>query len=644
MAEVLGIASSITTLIENSLTVIKYLKDVKDAPRERDELLRELKNLNSFLLSTRDVTRIQVAGDPWDPWLVVIQDMKELFDQLDGLILEIKKKLKASSPVWKRTAGRFRWTLTKTSVENILNKIERMKTLIIIARQHDQFALSCAIEAQQKRKAAEAIAAEQQRQMDRKAAEVAASLVSLDYEAIQSHNLARRFGNVGQAFLESPKFLAWVNGRAKSSTLWCPGAPGVGKTILASMIVHYLRARVTDEDIPVLCIYGDYRNAEAWTSTSIIRALLKQTIQAQGRLSSSIESQLYRECHRSRGYLSLDDSILFLTSQMRESPYVYIVLDALDEFEGDYEGWRGLIAILKSLGDNIRLLVTSRVYTDIRKLFEEDDHAKVLVDDGDIQNFVRRKFNVQGHLHELLRNHDDLRNKALADIVEKAGSMYVLADLQLGILAHCRNCADLAAQLEKLPRTMTNAYKSFLERLETVEPNVEHKDFLYRIFGWLALSERPLTVLELEHALAVEPGSKKLNTDNITSCDFITSACIGLVIVDNQECLRFGHRSAQEYFRLNQTSLFPHIQEDIVRTCITYLSFDDFHSSDFANSTVALERYPFLRYSLNHWEHHVKKCTHGFMEEEITRLPKSFPSFSGLSVASFSQAGVEPDS
>ncbi|KAK0438150.1 uncharacterized protein EV420DRAFT_1280272 [Desarmillaria tabescens] len=257
---------------------------------------------------------------------------------------------------------------------------------------------------------------------DEKAKTLAAWLSSLDYNAVQRNTLRKRVGDTGQWFLDSSKFRSWVDGSGTSRTLWCPGDPGAGKTVLASLIVDYLRPLVAQKNMAVLCVFCDYRNAGAQTVTSIIRSLLKQLIPIDAGLYSSIES-LYEKCHNDQIDPSLDDLEAHLSTQLKKYSPVYLVLDALDEFPGDYGEWRNLIAALESLGDNVRLLVTSRNYSTIRKLFEGDDELCIRAEDGDIRKFITSQLDVAGRFNLYLKDRDDLREKILTGVVEKAKGM-----------------------------------------------------------------------------------------------------------------------------------------------------------------------------------------------------------------------------
>ncbi len=138
MAEALGIASSITALIEASTAVIGYLKAVKDAPKERETLLKELSDLKDWLSKVLPLTptvslpRLTLADDPW---LATMQKLSAPFARLTELLNELQKELEPASSGMK--LKRLLWKFDKESVEDALKEIERIKSLMIVAVQRD---------------------------------------------------------------------------------------------------------------------------------------------------------------------------------------------------------------------------------------------------------------------------------------------------------------------------------------------------------------------------------------------------------------------------------------------------------------------------------------------------------------------------
>ncbi len=154
MAEALGIASSIVALVDVSWTIFKYLKDVKEAPKERDSLSTELSGLVLWL---NEVKLFTDAAQPNDPWLVTMERLSGPVVQLTALLKDLRKEFKLApngtpekvikpgmTKAKSRLLGkvteathRVLWKFKKESVEDALKKIERIKSLMIVAVQRD---------------------------------------------------------------------------------------------------------------------------------------------------------------------------------------------------------------------------------------------------------------------------------------------------------------------------------------------------------------------------------------------------------------------------------------------------------------------------------------------------------------------------
>ncbi|KAK0216580.1 hypothetical protein EDD85DRAFT_436907 [Armillaria nabsnona] len=661
MAEVLGVVSSIVTLIEISYTFIEYLKDVKEAPKECNELFNELSDLTHCLSEVKPLT--EKATDD-DPWLATMQELSGPFARLEMLLDGLKNELELASSGMKRLL----WKFKKESVEDALKKIERIKSLVIVAVQRDHVALSRAInetlaivdakvnsvlDSTNKIKQdvsrvdmnivkiSGQVAHAQKTQDDDMEMRVIAWLTDLNFKSVQAEKLSQRVGDTGRWFLESEQFQMWVDGSATSSCLWCSGGPGVGKTVMASIIIHHLQM-LNQEKALVLSIFCDYRSAAAQTVANLLCSLLKQLVQDRG-LSSPIAS-LYNHYYRLQTRPSLDALTKILSQELKLFDHVYIILDALDEFTDDNGGREELIETMKSLGDNTHLLVTSRDITTIGFLFEEDIWKDIRAADEDIKTYIMSKLS-SGRLARHIKGRDDLRQEILAGVTEKADGMFLLAGLHMDLLAQTTNRKLLRDALSKLPDNMASAYDKTLERVNS--QGMHDKDLAYRVFGWVAFSGRPLTVLELRYALAVEPGMTTLDPDNLYDDDLLESVCAGLVVMDwtystefiqfqpEGPIIRFVHYTTQEYFMSRQDQLFPYIDETITSTCLTYMSdveipiisdfappddsvFSDAH--DIFGTMYAFmvaARHPFLAYSSIYWKYHAKGPAEFSMEHEI---------------------------
>jgi hypothetical protein len=100
-----------------------------------------------------------------------------------------------------------------------------------------------------------------------------------------------------------------------------------------------------------------------------------------------------------------------------------------------------------------------------------------------------------------------------------------------------------------------------------------------RALSWVFCSHRQLSIIELQHGLAVvdmAPGGEEVTEDDLPHEDIIISVCQGLLIQERKgyekAFIRPVHYTAAEYFNKAYVEEFPHGQAEIATTCVAYLS------------------------------------------------------------------------
>lgn len=162
-------------------------------------------------------------------------------------------------------------------------------------------------------------------------------------------------------------------------------------------------------------------------------------------------------------------------------------------------------------------------------------------------------------------------------------------------------------------------YDEIWERIKTQNP--DDADLAKKVVYWVFHAMRPLTVPELQHALAVEPGDTSLDADSIPDEELMVSVCAGIVAVHgDSNTVGLVHSTTQEYLERKATEYFPEAQREIVRTCLTYLLFEEFgcgpcHSDQEVEKRLQERR--LLQYASMHWGRHV---TGGLEESEETQI------------------------
>ena len=166
-------------------------------------------------------------------------------------------------------------------------------------------------------------------------------------------------------------------------------------------------------------------------------------------------------------------------------------------------------------------------------------------------------------------------------------------------------------QLQKQPRGLSEdskaqilrqAYDQAMERVDGQKAGL--RTLALQVLSWITCAKRPLSTLELQHALAVEPGQPELDEDNLPQIEDMVSVCAGLVTVDEESgIIRLVHYTTQEYFERTLDRWFPDAHHNIADTCVTYLSFH------ILGTYEERDHYPLYRYSVQNWGHHAREAS-----------------------------------
>jgi hypothetical protein len=112
---------------------------------------------------------------------------------------------------------------------------------------------------------------------------------------------------------------------------------------------------------------------------------------------------------------------------------------------------------------------------------------------------------------------------------------FLLAQLHLDSLIDKPTPRAIRRALEKFPKgsdALDQAYQEAIVRIQGQEAGFQ--ELSKRILSWITCTQRPLTTLELQHALAVDVGDSELGEDNLQDIEEMVSVCAGLVTVDEQ--------------------------------------------------------------------------------------------------------------
>lgn len=286
----------------------------------------------------------------------------------------------------------------------------------------------------------------------------------------------------------------WLKDPDQHKILWVYGAPGAGKSALATSLVDEFRK-------VQLCarVFAKRDFAERRDPGCIWQTLAYDLARLHVGLKGSIMEALYV------GHYSPGDQLPFrnlVIDVLHQQQYLSVVavIDALDEcFTDDSEQWSAFLQTFAGWSDlprSFKLVVTSRDIPDIRNTLEKVSHPICLTTGNeasvevrhDVQTFLRRKLaskQLSEETFEELTAHaagSFIWAKMIVDLVEKSGSVAAIT----GILNGSDGAGDidvlyghlLSDTLGQLDGKRRDAARSFLAILVLVKDPLRKSDLV----------------------------------------------------------------------------------------------------------------------------------------------------------------------
>lgn len=318
--------------------------------------------------------------------------------------------------------------------------------------------------------------------------------------------------------LEHPTYLAWQQ-RGKS-LLWIKGKPGAGKSTIMNYVVkhhqhsskgllayHFISGRGTG--IQKSCL-GTYQS------------LLHQIVSQRPASSSSFVHTFESKCKLQGEYgkkwtwhqKEVKDILRNTLSQVPPGTYIELFVDALDE-SGDNEA-RLLLKyfqdMAENVGSNLKICVSSRHYP----LTSIVHDLEIVVEN---HNFDDITTYIQSELRESIGS-GVKAEEVEKEMIDRSSNVFQWVFLVLPrVLDLCQYDSTLEALLlaiRAFPTELGQLYQDLIS-------NVTEKDriLLHQLLRWVCFAVRPLSLLELRHAMAIDSVTGPISTRALeTSVDF----------------------------------------------------------------------------------------------------------------------------
>ena len=419
---------------------------------------------------------------------------------------------------------------------------------------------------------------------------------------------AIRHPGSGAWLLENKAYMRWKDD-VSVPLLWISGDPGIGKTVLSSSIVNDIEMGT---DSAVVYFHSDAGDESSRTTLGLLTSLiaqLKGQYQTRSPTSSSPECllQAYETSVKyGRPYISQADTPEFIVEELI-SVYeqTIVVIDGLDEMAEPDSTIEALLKLSKQ-SESLRIVFLSRPIPVIRKKLQH--LPQIALSPAELKQDIRSY---------VLKKSEDIpldevagRESIVNDICTKAEGMFLWARMVMDDLSAATSLSHIQDILAQCPPGLYGMYSHFLRGLAAQSP--ERQRLTRDILRWVVCAARPLTVEELQSALATT-----LEGDNEKPFrSVVIEACSPFVIVStNGGFVRPVHHSVREFLvqetsplRLEGTisSFFVPPKETHAELALRCAKYVNTNSSGWPETwTASSNPYgPFHSYALASWCYH----------------------------------------
>lgn len=133
MADPIGISASIIAILQFTGTVVQYINDVKAASQDRQRILNELISASGVLYLLSDLSERPPYGSTWT---LTLESLDVPLDQFKEALECLAAKLAPAHSI-RKLEKMLTWPFQKAEIQEILNIMERQKSLFMISLCND---------------------------------------------------------------------------------------------------------------------------------------------------------------------------------------------------------------------------------------------------------------------------------------------------------------------------------------------------------------------------------------------------------------------------------------------------------------------------------------------------------------------------
>ncbi|KIM26682.1 hypothetical protein M408DRAFT_72434, partial [Serendipita vermifera MAFF 305830] len=277
------------------------------------------------------------------------------------------------------------------------------------------------------------------------------------------------------------------------------------------------------KDVGLAVVYCNYKERDIQTPVNLLSSILRQFYDGIP-VSDNIKT-IHRKHAERNTRPTISDISELLSAEMKWFSKIFVIVDALDECPEENQYRASFLKQLQMFQPTGHLMITSRPEIPAIPKFLQ---LEIVASKGDMDRYIDGRISASSRLNNLLHRDED-RRRIKEIIIEKADGMFLLAQIHMTALATASSKKELSRLLGNLTKDLDAAYEKTLERIDN--QTSRDKALAWQVLGWVSHALRPLSVRELQEALAVQQEASHIEEDALKDVNILTSICGGLVIL-----------------------------------------------------------------------------------------------------------------
>ncbi|KAK0666749.1 putative WD40 domain-containing protein [Cercophora samala] len=429
-------------------------------------------------------------------------------------------------------------------------------------------------------------------------------------------HLTRALPGSCQWLHRNSRFREWLDGADDShDVLWLSGLPGTGKSTVAAKTIHHIQQALHQSS----CQCHFFMESQP-TKQNVAYCL--RTIAFQLAKTHQPFAERLLQLHKETGFTAAEQKFGLIWDTIFENIVfkmdfgrtLHWIFDGLDEADAPKLLVRSLLHIKSKT--RIKLLLFSRPKKDLTNILMARFGAVPMINVSVDQTQEDIEQYVGSVASEIFPDAGEpIHEYVIQQITKRAEGSFLWTRLALETLRdNWHTQADIDMALNDVPNGMHSLYQRMIQNVNSQSSRLQ--EIALRILTWTSCAFRPLTIPELSAALQPEfDGFVNLS-------ETVEQICGQFVRVDDGR-VSLIHSTARQ-FLLNAADNVPAPvgaqagHNRLAIACLQYLSQDHWRQRfallpqerTFTDRLKPLyDKFPLLRYSLNHWAFHVSHAS-----------------------------------